>query len=128
MEYMVTVGVGLFITWIAIAIVISLVEYPEIWQMLLIVALSPLWLVYKLLWLFYKLFKYPIQEKNKLIYLKKSSVIKSWKGSPNMRTLFIGYANRYFPTISFVISTLSNTLLRNIISSSTTTTKWVKFW
>ena len=49
MEYMVTVGVGLFITWIAIAIVISLVEYPEIWQMLLIVALSPLWLVYKLL-------------------------------------------------------------------------------
>jgi len=77
MEYMVTVGVGLFITWIAIAIVISLVEYPEIWQMLLIVALSPLWLVYKLLWLFYKLFKYPIQEKNKLIYLKKSSVIKS---------------------------------------------------
>lgn len=49
MEYMVTVGSGLFITWLAIAIVISLVEYPGIWQLLLYIALSPLWLVYKLL-------------------------------------------------------------------------------
>ena len=77
MEYMVSVGVGLFTTWIAIAIVVSLIEYPEIWQLLLYIVLSPLWLIYKLLWLFYKLLKYPIQEKNKLIYLKKSSVIKS---------------------------------------------------
>ena len=70
MEILVNGFLYMFITLAVAALVISLIEYPEIWTMSLLIVLSPLWLLYKLL-------KYPIQEKNKLVYLKKSSVIKS---------------------------------------------------
>ena len=70
MEILVNGFLYMFITLAVAALVISLIEYPEIWTMLLLIVLSPLWLLYKLL-------KYPIQENNKLVYLKKSSVIKS---------------------------------------------------
>ena len=49
-------GINTFTTLLIVFIVVSIIDYPEIWQLLIYIVLSPLWLLYKLL-------KYPIQEK-----------------------------------------------------------------
>jgi hypothetical protein len=56
MEYIVNGAIDMFATLLILFIVLSIIEAPEIWQLLLYIVLSPLWL-------FYKLLKYPIQEK-----------------------------------------------------------------
>ena len=58
MEILVNGFLYMFITLAVAALVISLIEYPEIWTMLLLIVLSPLWLLYKLL-------KYPIKDLQK---------------------------------------------------------------
>lgn len=49
MEILVNGVQYMFATLFVLFIVVSIIEYPGLWQMLLYIALSPLWLVYKLL-------------------------------------------------------------------------------
>jgi len=49
MEILVDGVLNMFTALLVTFIVVSIIEYPGLWQLLFYIALSPLWLVYKLL-------------------------------------------------------------------------------